>query len=404
MTRLIALVLLACVAPALAQTTTTIESTTTTVETTTTTETTTTEPVTTTTEPITTTTTTEAPPTTTSTIAVPIPGCLPDAPGACDDGNPCTLDRCDPVMLTCSNTPLDGAPCPDDGIDCTVDHCAAGACVHEPSDLRCGGGECAVSTCRPGKHADAHGCVLAHGPHGGSHTDGIPCTDDGFACTDDVCMHGLCMHVPVDDRCVPTEACTAAACAPEDADHDAAGCMAGAPLPDDAECAEDADPCTADICRNGRCAHEPTRNPADCSPVQGAFRQTIALGNLAAEIDADLAAASASALEPALVHLDRIETALDEAARALAGKGAPEAQLAPYPAVIPDMPAAERARIAFTTVLRTPREVNAFLQTLARVQARRALGRQATRTARLRGRLLLRSTRALRTDLRGLQG
>lgn len=48
-------------------------------------------------------------------------------PGGCDDGNPCTDDKCDPVV-GCKNTP-NSAAC-DDGDGCTVgDVCLGGKCV-----------------------------------------------------------------------------------------------------------------------------------------------------------------------------------------------------------------------------------------------------------------------------------
>ncbi|MBN1774749.1 MAG: hypothetical protein JXB32_26055, partial [Deltaproteobacteria bacterium] len=51
-------------------------------------------------------------------------------PGACDDGDPCTLDLCDPTGA-CLNPPApDGTACDDDGDPCSQDVCMAGTCVH----------------------------------------------------------------------------------------------------------------------------------------------------------------------------------------------------------------------------------------------------------------------------------
>src|SRR3989442_381479 len=80
--------------------------------------------------------------------------------------------------------------------------------------------------------------------------------DDGFSCTDDVCTAGGCQHVPIDSRCVPPDACTAAVCAPALPGHGAAGCIAGAPRAKGEACAQDGDACTTDVCRRGTCAHE----------------------------------------------------------------------------------------------------------------------------------------------------
>lgn len=63
---------------------------------------------------------------------------------ACDDGNPCTEDRCEGGE--CVHSPLSGTPC-DDGEFCNgVDECDAGVCVHggdpcEPPTI-CEGARC----------------------------------------------------------------------------------------------------------------------------------------------------------------------------------------------------------------------------------------------------------------------
>ena len=51
-------------------------------------------------------------------------------PVSCDDGNPCTADRCDPSTGACLSVPIN---C-DDGNACTLDSCeaATGQCVHAP--------------------------------------------------------------------------------------------------------------------------------------------------------------------------------------------------------------------------------------------------------------------------------
>lgn len=158
-----------------------------------------------------TTTTTAAPETTTTTVPPP-PGCAPGDPHACDA-----------ATLACVHAPLDGTPCPDDGIGCTEDRCVSGACEHRAHDVLCDRGKCAVRACRPSDpQADRHGCILVADQSG---TDGTPCTDDGFSCTEDVCMDGMCLHMPVDSACVPADACRAAACAPADSGHDDAGCV-----------------------------------------------------------------------------------------------------------------------------------------------------------------------------------
>jgi hypothetical protein len=227
------------------------ETTTSTTEATTTSTTETTEPppLETTTTLVETTTTTLAERVTTTTTLAPPVGCDPTRPGDCDDGDPCTRDSCGGAFLTCEHIPLDGTPCPDDGVFCTVDRCKEGVCTHRLSDRRCDRGECVIRACRPGeRHADHHGCVLVKGK---DKRDGVPCTDDGFGCTDDVCMHGGCMHMPMDTRCVPTGMCTAGACDPSMSDHDEAGCAHGPPR-SEGRCAEDADACARRLRRRLR--------------------------------------------------------------------------------------------------------------------------------------------------------
>jgi len=364
--------------------------------------------VTTTTIPLivtTTTTTTVGVTTTTTPTTVPVP-CVPDNPAACDDGDPCTADSCDGAFLTCVHAPLDGTPCPDDGVFCTEDRCVAGVCEHRPLDLRCDRGACVMRACDPGKtQADRDGCVLVRGK---LKADGTPCTDDGFSCTDDACTKGVCLHLPVDDRCVPPGECVAAACAPARLAHDRAGCSTGPPRAEGQECAEDADVCSRDVCRGGSCRHEPQPDRASCAPVQDAFRRTRALGTLAGELGMDVPpAASVPPSASPVVNgvLDRlavIEAELAAAADALAGNGGLAPMLSGQPADTSGIPAAQRARIAFTIVLRTPGEVASFLQTLQEAQARQALGLATVRHLRRQGRALHRSTRGLKSELRRL--
>ncbi|HJQ84979.1 MAG TPA: hypothetical protein VKA21_12930, partial [Candidatus Binatia bacterium] len=62
-----------------------------------------------------------------------------------------------------------------------------------------------------------------------------------------------------------------------------------------------------------------------------------------------------------------------------------------------------RARIALKHVLRTPREVAAFLDLLARARRRGLVPRPKANLLRADGRRLLKGTRALKADLRRLQ-
>src|SRR5207247_1381217 len=232
--------------------------------------------------------------------------------------------------------------------------------------------------------------------------------DDGFSCTDDVCTAGGCQHVPIASRGVPPDACAAAVCAPALPGHDAAGCIAGAPQAEGEACAEDGDACTTDVCRGGVCAHEPAVDTTGCAPVQEPFRQTLALGELTQGLEADVAAAG-EGLAPLVGRLAGSESDRAAAARALAGEpvatsGSTRALAAGFePAEATGLSADQLARIAFTAVLHTPRQVAAFLDELAAARQRAGLEPGVARDLRRRGRMLLRGTTSLKAHLRRLQ-
>lgn len=156
--------------------------------------------------------------------------CVPGAPLGCDDGNPCTLDGCS-AATGCLATPL-AAPC-DDGSVCTVgDACANGVCV-SGAPLPCDDGNpCTADSCSP-----VTGCASTP-------SSGAAC-DDGDACTlVDLCSGGTCVG-QVLLTCDDGDPCTAEACDP------GIGCVA-APL-SGVPCS-DGDICTGpDLCLDGEC-------------------------------------------------------------------------------------------------------------------------------------------------------
>ena len=83
----------------------------------------------------------------------------------CDDGNPCTIDACDPKTGYCQKTTavpnccLSAVDC-NDADGCTVDVCAKNTCVHD-------------NTC----------CKVD-----------ADCADGETACTTDACVKGTCIH------------------------------------------------------------------------------------------------------------------------------------------------------------------------------------------------------------------
>jgi hypothetical protein len=108
-------------------------------------------------------------------------------PVNCDDGDPNTVDSCDPATGECINTPPGCTePCTDNNACTENDACVGDVCVGTPitcddSDL------CTTDTCNP-----ASGCVYT--PKN---------CDDGVGCTDDSCnpASGICVHVPNDGNC-----------------------------------------------------------------------------------------------------------------------------------------------------------------------------------------------------------
>ena len=211
---------------------------------------------------------------------------------ACDDGNECTDDSCDPA-LGCTWTPTVGA-C-DDGEPCTAgDSCLDGVCAAGPPTACDDSNECTSSGCTPGV-----GCEYA--PVSGGCEDGDACTAADFCaygqcvsgpgqvcedlnpCTDDACDPAIgCLHTPNAAGCDDGEPCT-------QGDLCAAGvCVAGAPTvcDDGNECTEDscvagsgcffgdvagpcddADPCTVDdLCLGGVCVPGPGASCDDDNP------------------------------------------------------------------------------------------------------------------------------------------
>jgi hypothetical protein len=148
-------------------------------------------------------------------------GCVP---ADCDDGDPCTADRC--VAAACTHEPLSEVAC-DDGDACTAgDKCAAGVCSGRTRSCN-DANPCTADACDP-----ATGCVYA--PVTGFCDDGDACT------TGDKCTNGVCTGRRM--SCDDDNPCTADTCAAD-------GCVF---TPNTAAC-DDGDPCTANRCADGAC-------------------------------------------------------------------------------------------------------------------------------------------------------
>ncbi len=111
-------------------------------------------------------------------------GCTTDS--QCDDGNPCTVDSCNSGSCTSTASP-DGTPCADDGDECTQDVCSSGSCTHppQPAGLSCvqSGGD--LGYCDGASPAPS--CVACLSD---SHCD------DGDSCTEDRCVGNVCTYTP----------------------------------------------------------------------------------------------------------------------------------------------------------------------------------------------------------------
>ena len=175
-------------------------------------------------------------------VSVVEPPCTSDA--ACDDGRPCTTERC--LAMGCVTAMVD-APC-DDGSACTVgDACSRGLCM-PGATLDCDDGDpCTTDACD-----DAGGCVSTAVATCCSPEQAAAC-DDGSPCTADGCdaLAG-CSHLPAAGPCEDGSACT-------DGDHCAFGsCVPGAPV----ACVESA-LCQTDTCVAAQGCLPPPPDPHD---------------------------------------------------------------------------------------------------------------------------------------------
>ncbi|MFH1529644.1 MAG: hypothetical protein ABIK09_02795 [Pseudomonadota bacterium] len=124
--------------------------------------------------------------------------CTGGAPIDCDDGEPCTVDSCEPVD-GCAHAPAPALPC-DDGDECTLNTCTedGSACLFDPipgcctTEDDCGGlpcidGSCCVPVCDDGDgggyECGADGCGGTCGTCLSSET----CNEELHQCICDTC-------------------------------------------------------------------------------------------------------------------------------------------------------------------------------------------------------------------------
>ena len=148
----------------------------------------------------------------------------PTCDGGCDDGDPCTVDRCHPIGGHCLNAldPTCTKGCADD-LDCAVDRdaspcvgatCEKGACryleVAESECTLCEDGACAGSFCDP---RTCKGGFCRHAPR--DCDDGDPHTWDRCSDADEACLHLLgdgLRPCGSDTECATDHACQTLTC------------------------------------------------------------------------------------------------------------------------------------------------------------------------------------------------
>ncbi len=193
----------------------------------------------------------------------------------CDDGNPCSADKCDP-NLGCTHAASKGA-C-DDGNLCTQgDTCANFGCV-PGAVLGCDDGKpCTFDACEPAtgkcKSSDVVGC-------GSNCEASADCAATGLACAALACEGGACKLAASATLCDDANACTTG-------DSCAKGLCVGAP-----KGCDDDNSCTLDSCvaKTG-CAHSPASGPCDdgnaCTSGEGCSEGACAAGKAIACGDAN---------------------------------------------------------------------------------------------------------------------
>jgi hypothetical protein len=154
------------------------------------------------------------------------------------------IDQCNDAVCNSSTGGCDPVPdplstsCEADGNLCTIDHCdGAGVCVtFDNVDCSHLDDNCNDGVCDPGTGS----CNQAPKP------DSTACSDDGFSCTGDVCISGVCTHVPNNAVCGDGVFCTDDLCDPAhpDADPDT-GCVN---IPNHANCDDGVDCTNPDLC------------------------------------------------------------------------------------------------------------------------------------------------------------
>jgi hypothetical protein len=207
------------------------------------------------------------------------PGCCA-TDADCDDRDPCTTDRC--VDHACQNESVGAGCCGsdadcDDGDECTRNFCLQGQCANprRDDDPRCGcisdlgcldGNPCSVSVCEAG--LCSYSTATPDPPGRQCCRRDIDC-DDGDIATRNYCREFQCHSVPrlrcdeVEGDCASAYICFEAVCSPD------GWCVENATRANccesDDDC-DDGDPCTRNTCLpSNRCQNRVELNPGCCT-------------------------------------------------------------------------------------------------------------------------------------------
>jgi hypothetical protein len=168
---------------------------------------------------------------------------------ACDDGNGCTTDSCDPTLGVCLNLP-NTAACSDANACTLNDVCKSAACQPGVAKVCNDGDACTTDGCDKASGA----CTVAPIIGCGGNCKTTQDCDDSNPCTDNACTSGKCVFPNNTAACSDGNACTL---------NDV--CTTGKCQPGAAKSCDDSNPCTNDSCNaaSGACAQ--VNNAASCS-------------------------------------------------------------------------------------------------------------------------------------------
>ena len=189
--------------------------------------------------------------------------CLAGKAVGCDDGNPCSDDKCDAVTGCIHTDNL--AACSDNNACTSGDACKGGVCTPLASSACDDGNPCTSETCDP-----KGGCQSA--------ANSLPCSDNSVCTLGDACSGGKCAAGATascddgnpcsDDSCDPKAGCghkaNTAPCSDGNGCTVGDSCDAKVCEPGSAKNCDDGNLCTLDAC-NGSLGCSNKQNTAPCS-------------------------------------------------------------------------------------------------------------------------------------------